>query len=46
MGDAVGVCAHELGDLQLSLWVARLLQSPAHPQLVQDTLQEQLPGVP
>ncbi|MEW5313195.1 MAG: hypothetical protein WDW38_004781 [Sanguina aurantia] len=29
--DAVGVLAHELGDPQLALWVARLLEGPGGP---------------
>ena len=38
----MGVCAHEMGDVQLALWVAHLLQSPSHPSLVLNVLQEQL----
>ena len=42
--DAVGVCAHELGDPQLALFLARLLeggQSPLQQHLLSDEL---LPG--
>ena len=40
MKDAVGVAAREMGDLQLALWLARLLQ----PDLVPGLLEAQLDG--
>lgn len=42
--DAVGVCAHEIGDMQLALVVARLLTDAGHPDLVNSVLTEQLEG--
>ncbi|KAK9799814.1 hypothetical protein WJX73_002530 [Symbiochloris irregularis] len=42
--DAVGVCAHEMQDVQLALVVARLLSSPSHPDLANHILEEQLQG--
>ena len=39
--DAIGVAARELGDVQLGLWIARLLQ----PSLQHNILQRALEGV-
>ena len=40
IGDAVGVAAREVGDVQLALWIARLLQ----PDLQHSILQRALEG--
>ena len=42
--DAVGVCAHELGDPQLALFLARLLEGGQSPLQQHLLSQELLPG--
>lgn len=42
--DAVGVCAHELGDPQLALFLARILEGGQSPLQQHLLSQELLPG--
>ena len=44
--DAVGVCAHELGDPQLALFLARLLEGEQGPLQQALLTKELLPGQP
>ena len=44
LADAVGVCARELGDPQLALFLGRIMESPEQPLVRQIVLKELLPG--
>ena len=42
--DAVGVCAQEMGDPQLALFLGRIMESPEQPLVSQIVHKELLPG--
>ena len=44
LADAVGVCAREMGDPQLALFLGRIMESPEQPLVRQIVHKELLPG--